>query len=119
MKDLEYKEFPAHKPYILGCGTAFQILCLCFFKNKELQKLSNGGRALLLMAMDALAGMIAYGSSTVKNEHDEATRKSFLLTHGRRFVSRTRAARLCRAAGKSAKMNADQDDLLSPKKDPK
>ena len=88
-----------------------QVLCHFLFRNKEMRKLNNAGRAMVLIAMDTLAGLLMYGTSTIRNEHDEATRRGFLLTHGRRFVSRSRVSRIFRGVGLAKKMNMEGDGI--------
>ena len=93
-------------------AAAFQILGGLAFRGAEFRNLTRGARQKLLIAMDCLAGCLVYSVSTVKGEYDEATRKGFLLTHGKRFISHWRANRIFRTGGKLKTMKADADPLL-------
>ena len=83
----------------------------CIWGTTMQYMLDNGGRAMVLIAMDTLAGLLMYGTSTIRNEHDEATRRGFLLTHGRRFGSRSRVSRIFRGVGLAKKMNMEGDGI--------
>ncbi len=59
------------------------------------------------MAMDLLAGCLAYAVSSVQGTFSESTRRSFFLTHGRTFISSTRARKLYRCGQSGDRMNAE------------
>ncbi len=62
------------------------------------------------IAMDLLAGALAYGVATVRQEYDEATRRNFLLTHGKKFTSASRSKKPFRTGVSAKAMGAQQDD---------
>ena len=71
-------------------------------------------RQPILIAMDLLSGCLAYGTSIIRNDFDEQTRKGFLMTHGRRFISCQRAKNHYRSAGRQKTMNATTDPPRDP-----
>ena len=99
---------------MLSLGAALQILGLLAFKGSEFKQLKKEVKQKVMIAMDLLAGCLAYSVSTTRNEYDEMTRRSFLLTHGKRFIGQARASRLHRTGGKMRNMKAGPDSLLEP-----
>ena len=97
------------RPYLLAMGAALQLLGQLIFTEKALDR-QKALRQKALIAMDLLAGALAYGVSSVKNEYDEATRRNFLLTHGKKFISAARAKKLFRTGVSQKNMGAEQDD---------
>ena len=54
---------------------------------KEIKSLPATVRQKVLVAMDVLAGVLAYGMTWVRGQFDEETRRTFLCVEPQAFVS--------------------------------
>jgi len=95
------------QPYLLAMGGALQLLDMVTFKNPEvLRVIPVEARQGILMSMDLLSGCLNYAVSTVQGTYNESIRRTFLLTHGLKFMSTERARKLYRYGIGQEKMNA-------------
>ena len=69
-------------------GAALQLLGT-FVRGERpaIRDLDDHLQQRIMMAMDLLSGVLAYAISFLTGEYDEAVRRGFLMTGGRRFVS--------------------------------
>ena len=93
--------------YLLAMGGSLQLLNMVTFKDREaLKAVPYDVRQWIYMAMDLLAGCLAYAVSSAQGTYTESTRRNFLLTHGLRFISSHRARKLHRTGVAEEKMNS-------------
>ena len=112
--DLQKNSMGWLRPYLLSMGGSLQLLgSVVFGKPEALKQVKLGDRQRILMAMDLLAGCLAYAVSSVQGTYSEATRRNFLLTHGRKFISSTRAKRLYRSGQADERMNAYHEAVVT------
>ena len=98
------------RPYLLAMGGFFQLLCMVTFQDKEaLEGVKPEVRQRIFMAMDLLSGCLAYSTASIAGLYTEQTRRNFLLTHGLRFISSTRARKFFKYGQSDEKMNADPE----------
>ena len=86
---------------------------MVFGKPEALKNVKLGDRQRILMAMDLLSGCRADAVSSVQGTYNEATRRTFLWTHGRKFISSTRAKRLYRCGQADDRMNAFPESVAA------
>ena len=105
--DLKTNNMSWVQPYLLAMGGALQLLDMVTFKNPEvLRVIPVEARQRILMSMDLLSGCLNYAVSTVQGTYNESIRRTFLLTHGLKFMSTERARKLYRYGIGQEKMNA-------------
>ena len=110
--DLQKNSMGWLRPYLLSMGGSLQLLgSVVFGKPEALKSVKLGDRQRILMAMDLLSGCLAYAVSSVQGSYSESMRRNFLLTHGRKFISSTRAKRLYRCGQADDRMNACPDSV--------
>ena len=102
------------RPYLLAMGGSLQPLgSVTFDEPDAMKELKPGVRQRVLITMDLLSGCLAYAVSSVQGTYSEATRRNFLLTHGRKFISSTRAKRRYRSGQADERMNAYHEAVVT------
>ena len=88
LKELDYSKCKWLKLYLLNMGAALQLLgTFVQGERPAIRDLDDNLKQRIMMAMDILSGVLAYAISFLTGEYDEAVRRGFLMTGGRRFVS--------------------------------
>ena len=73
-------------------GAALQLLgTFVQGERPAIRGLDDHLKQRIMMAMDLPSGVLAYAISFLTGEYDEAVRRGFLMTGGRRFLSVERA----------------------------
>ena len=88
-----------------------QLFGMLLSEPRQLGHLAESVKQKILMSLDLLAGAIAYGVTYLQDNFDESTRRCFLLTGGRSFVSpeRTRRARARADANRTVNAGATEE----------
>ena len=87
-KELSCKKNAWIQVYLLHIAMALTVLgTLAGNDGKEIKSLPPSVRQKVLVAMDVLAGVLAYGMPWVREQFDKETRRTFLYVGRKAFVS--------------------------------
>lgn len=103
---LDYEKAPHIRPYLNSVGTALGTVGnLCGKQKAGPRKMPLPAKQKVFMALDVLSGILIYGATFLTGEHDEETRRQFLMTRGQKSVSARRAQQVIRRANLYRELN--------------